>query len=57
MKQNQWMNEAGLIETKPMDEGKFGLELLEKLANNKADKGNAERERRLGLGLPLPQEL
>ena len=49
--------EAGLIETKPMDEGKFGLELLEKLANNKADKGNAERERRLGLGLPLPQEL
>ena len=45
---------AGLIETKPMDEVKPGLPLLEKLAQGKKDKNNAERERRAKMGLPIP---
>ena len=45
---------AGLIETKPMDDVKPGLELLEKLANGKKDKGRKEIERRVNMGLPSP---
>lgn len=46
--------DAGLIETKPMDDVKPGLPLLEKLATGKKDKAKAEIERRKGLGLKLP---
>ena len=46
--------EAGVIETKPMDDVKPGLELLEKLANGKKDKGQKEIERRVNMGLPSP---
>ena len=42
--------EAGVIETKPMDD----VELLEKLANGKKDKGQKEIERRVNMGLPSP---
>ena len=45
---------AGLIETKPMDEVKPGLPLLEKLAKGKKDKNNAERERRAKMGVKVP---
>ena len=48
--------DAGLIETKPMDDVKPGLPLLEKLAKGKKDKNGKERERRAKLGLPLPVE-
>ena len=48
--------DAGLIETKPMDEVKPGLGLLEKLAKGKKDKNGKERERRAKMGLPLPVE-
>ena len=48
--------DAGLIETKPMDEVKPGLPLLEKLAKGKKDKNGKERERRAKMGLPLPVE-
>jgi coenzyme F420 hydrogenase subunit beta len=48
--------DAGLIETKPMDEVKPGLPLLEKLAKGKKDKNGKERENRAKLGLPLPVE-
>ena len=46
--------DAGLIETKPMDEVKPGLPLLEKLAKGKKDKNNAERERRAKMGVKVP---
>jgi coenzyme F420 hydrogenase subunit beta len=46
--------DAGVIETKPMDDVKPGLELLEKLANGKKDKGRKEIERRVNMGLPSP---
>lgn len=45
---------SGLIETKPMDEVKPGLPLLEKLAKGKKDKAKAEIERRTKMGLPTP---
>ena len=48
--------DAGLIETKPMDEVKPGLPLLEKLAKGKKDKNGKERERRAKMGLPLSVE-
>ena len=48
--------DAGLIETKPMDDVKPGLPLLEKLAKGKKDKNGKERENRAKLGLPLPVE-
>ena len=48
--------DAGLIETKPVSTEKFGLPMLEKLAKQKKDKNNKERERRAKLGLPLPVE-
>ena len=46
--------DAGLIETKPMDEVKPGLPLLEKLAKGKKDKNTAERERRAKMGVRIP---
>lgn len=45
---------AGLIETKPMDEVKPGLPLLEKLAKGKKSKVKDEIERRVKLGLRVP---
>ncbi|WP_407454347.1 coenzyme F420 hydrogenase subunit beta [Methanobrevibacter sp.] len=45
---------AGLIETKPVSEEKFGLPMLEKLAKQKKDKNNAERERRAKMGVKVP---
>ena len=47
---------AGLIETKPMDEVKPGLPLLEKLAKGKKDKNGKVREERVKMGLALPAE-
>ena len=46
--------DTGIIETKAVDTGKFGLEMLEKLSKSKKDKSKAESERRVGLGLPVP---
>ena len=46
--------DAGLIETKPMDDVKPGLPLLEKLAKGKKDKNTAERERRAKMGVRIP---
>ena len=46
--------EAGVIETKPVNEGKFGKEMLEKLASGKKDKAAKESQRRMELGLPVP---
>ena len=46
--------DAGLIETKPMNEVKPGLPLLEKLASGKKDKAKKEIERRTKLGLKVP---
>ena len=46
--------DAGLIETKPMDDVKPGLGLLEKLAQGKKDKNNKERERRAKMGVRIP---
>lgn len=46
--------DAGLIETKPMDEVKPGLPLLEKLAKGKKEKNGKEREKRVKMGLPIP---
>ena len=46
--------EAGIIETKSMDDVKPGLGILEKLAQGKKDKGQEESQRRTELGLPVP---
>ncbi|MCF0226773.1 MAG: coenzyme F420 hydrogenase subunit beta [Methanobrevibacter sp.] len=46
--------DAGLIETKPMDEVKPGLPLLKKLAKGKKEKNAAEREKRVKMGIPIP---
>jgi coenzyme F420 hydrogenase subunit beta len=46
--------DAGVIETKVMDEGKFGLEMLTKLAKSKKEKAMKEIDRRKELGLPVP---
>jgi coenzyme F420 hydrogenase subunit beta len=46
--------DAGLIETEPADEGKFGLEMLTKLATSKKEKAMKEIDRRKDLGLPVP---
>ncbi len=46
--------EAGVIETKAVDEGKFGKQMLEKLAGQKKDKAAKESQRRMELGLPVP---
>lgn len=45
---------AGLIETKPIDEVKPGLPLLEKLAKDKKGKAEKEIARRVKLGLKVP---
>ncbi|MCQ2964069.1 MAG: coenzyme F420 hydrogenase subunit beta [archaeon] len=46
--------EAGVIETKAMDDVKPGLGLLEKLENGKKSKGKDECARRAEMGLPTP---
>jgi coenzyme F420 hydrogenase subunit beta len=46
--------EAGVIETKAVDEGKFGKQMLEKLAGQKKDKAAKESKSRMELGLPVP---
>jgi len=46
--------EAGAIETKPMDEGKFGLEMLTKLAKSKKEKNQKTIDDRIAMGLPVP---
>ena len=43
-----------LIETKPMDEGKFGLEMLTKLATSKKEKAMKVIDERKAMGLPVP---
>ena len=49
--------DAGLIETKPMDDVKPGLGLLEKLAKGKKDKSKKEIERRAKMGVMTPSLL
>ena len=46
--------DAGVIELKPIDEGKFGLEMLKKLAKSKKEKAMKEIDRRKAMGLPVP---
>lgn len=46
--------EAGAIETKPMDEGKFGLEMLTKLSKSKKEKAIKVIDDRIAMGLPVP---
>ncbi|WP_421077024.1 coenzyme F420 hydrogenase subunit beta [Methanothermococcus sp. Ax23] len=48
------MIDEGYLETKPIDEGKFGLGILEKLALLKKDKNAKEIEHRKEIGLPVP---
>ena len=46
--------EAGAIETKVMDEGKFGLEMLTRLAKSKKEKAMKVIDDRIAMGLPVP---
>ena len=46
--------DAGVIETKAIEEVKPGLPILEKLAAGKKDDGKKEIDRRTGMGLPVP---
>jgi coenzyme F420 hydrogenase subunit beta len=46
--------DAGVIETTAINEGKFGLEMLTKLATSKKEKAMKEIDRRKELGLPVP---
>ncbi|MEN6592597.1 MAG: coenzyme F420 hydrogenase subunit beta [Methanobacterium sp.] len=46
--------DAGAIELKPIDEGKFGLEMLTRLSRSKKEKAMKEIDRRKELGLPVP---
>jgi coenzyme F420 hydrogenase subunit beta len=46
--------DAGALELKPIDEGKFGLEMLTKLAKSKKEKAMKEIDRRKAMGLPVP---
>lgn len=46
--------DVGLIETKPIEEVKPGLPLLEKLAKGKKDKSKKEIERRTKMGIATP---
>lgn len=46
--------EAGAIETKAVDEGKFGLEMLTKLATQKKEKAMKVIDERKSMGLPVP---
>jgi len=46
--------DAGLFETKPIDPGKTGMEMLTKLAQNKWDRSEKTRNERAEIGLPNP---
>ncbi len=46
--------DAGVIETKTIDEGKFGLEMLTKLATSKKEKAMKVIDERKAMGLPVP---
>lgn len=46
--------EAGVIETKPVNEGKFGMEMLKKLATQKKEKAMKVIDEKKALGLPIP---
>ncbi|MDR0900655.1 MAG: coenzyme F420 hydrogenase subunit beta [Methanobrevibacter sp.] len=46
--------DAGIIETKSMDDVKPGLGLLEKLSTSKKDKSQKEIDKRRDMGLPVP---
>lgn len=46
--------DAGAIELKAMDEGKFGLEMLTKLATSKKEKAMKVIDDRKAMGLPVP---
>ncbi|MBW9223240.1 coenzyme F420 hydrogenase subunit beta [Methanothermococcus sp. SCGC AD-155-E23] len=51
------MIEEGYLESRPVDEGKFGLGLLKKLALTKKEKSRKEIEHRKELGLPVPPDI
>ncbi|MGZ5538983.1 MAG: coenzyme F420 hydrogenase subunit beta, partial [Halobacteriota archaeon] len=44
--------EVGLFETKPIDPGKFGMEMLTRLAQSKWDRSERTRNERTEIGLP-----
>ncbi|OED30630.1 coenzyme F420 hydrogenase subunit beta [Methanosphaera sp. WGK6] len=46
--------EDNVLETAPIDEGKFGLEMLNKLASNKKKKNQKNIDKKLDLGLNIP---
>ena len=46
--------EVGLFETKPIDPGKFGMEMLTRLAQSKWDRSERTRKERTEIGLPNP---
>jgi coenzyme F420 hydrogenase subunit beta len=46
--------DAGVLETKPMEEVKPGLPMLEKLAKGKKTNGKKEIDSRVSMGLPVP---
>jgi coenzyme F420 hydrogenase subunit beta len=46
--------EAGAIETKAVDEGKFGMEMLTKLSTQKKEKAMKVIDERKAMGLPVP---
>lgn len=46
--------DAGLIETKPMEDVKPGMGLLEKLATDKKTKNQKTIDHRIAMGLPVP---
>lgn len=46
--------EAGAIETKAINEGKFGLEMLTKLSTQKKEKAMKVIDERKAMGLPVP---
>jgi coenzyme F420 hydrogenase subunit beta len=46
--------DAGLFETKPIDPGKTGMEMLTKQAQNKWDRSEKTRKERAEIGLPNP---
>jgi len=46
--------EVGLFETKPIDPGKFGMEMLTRLAQSKWDRAERTRNERTEIGLPNP---
>ncbi|MDD1721218.1 MAG: coenzyme F420 hydrogenase subunit beta [Euryarchaeota archaeon] len=46
--------DAGIFETKPIDPGKFGMEMLTNLAQKKWDRSVKTRQERAEIGLPNP---